>query len=181
VVSGRGGKSGKGNETFRIEISPSPAAIEKEFGHLGAEFTNWRPAFEAAVPDVIAGARGILASRGGALGQSWRPVTAAYARRKARGTTGKAGVSSRGRVLDMWLSGRLRHQLSSRAGVLRITKRALVFGTTLPYARAAQYGQGRRVLGWTEDMKRRVTEHLGARGRYLTELAAQRMSSRRAA
>lgn len=145
--------AGKGSEKARIEIVPDPRVLEAELKRLGEKTADWSPAFQAALPDVIAGINQNFDTRGASLGQTWEALDPLYSLRKR-----KAGAS---KLLE--LTGLLRATATGR-GIKSISKKALVIGTAVPYARAVQYGNPkRRFLAWSASMNAKAMGHMQAR------------------
>lgn len=138
------GRMGKGVEGFVIDITPPPKDLAAAFDNLGKGFGDWRPAWRAMLyPVFVKGIERNLGSQGGALDDRWPELTRLYRKRKTR-------LGSR---MMLKLSGTLRNSLKTQ----KMTKRLMSYGTTVPYARAVQYGKGRlgrrRFVGWTAKMK----------------------------
>jgi phage gpG-like protein len=161
------GTRGKGNINWRLEVDPDPRKIARAYRELGITAAN----------------RKVFGSKGASLGMPWAPVTEMYARRKERRGMGRA---------TMFLTGSLRAALTSSAGVLSMTKRRLVFGTDLPYARAMQFGftatpgkgrikhkhqtPPRRLLDWTRETKAGAAEIMQEHAQQLMNAAAAKMA-----
>ena len=155
--------AGNGNINWRIEVKPDPKQIERAFGELSRKLMDWRPAFTRLIPVIAAGERAIFNSKGSVIGEPWHAVTEMYARRKERKGGGR---------LQNFLTGALRGELTSRAGVLSMTKKKLTFGTDLPYARAIHFGQKNRLIGWTNEMQERAREIFAEQAEALMQQAA---------
>lgn len=160
-------KPGGGRISWRIEVDPDPSVIEKAYGNLARKLVDWRPALQRLIPVIASGTRAVFNTKGGALGEPWFPLTPAYARRKAK----------RGGRAMLFVSGALRAELTSRAGVLGLNKKRLTFGTDLPYARSIHFGQRRRLLGWTGDMQARASQIMSEHAKRLLEEASTRIAA----
>ncbi len=169
MVAGRGNSnSGKGNERFRITVSPPVAELERMLKQLGQDVVDYRPVYPRLVDEVMApGIQAAFASKGATLGQAWPPLTARYARRKLR-----AGSSEM-----LSLTGQLR----SSFAMLRSSKRSVSYGTTVPYARAVQYGHRRRFVGWSTEMRDRATAVLQQYHEQLVQKAARALEAKKGA
>jgi hypothetical protein len=157
---------GKGNERFSVTIDPSPKAIAAAFGVLGKGFDDWRPAFQSMVyPVFVKGLERNFATQGASLGDPWPALSPSYFVRKKR-------LGSR---LMLKLTGRLRGTLH----VVKMNKRLISYGSTLPYARAVQYGKGRigkrRYAAWSDSMKATAIQKMNEFGEALVKKAHEKM------
>lgn len=156
-------------ERFSVTVDPSPKAIADAFGALGKGFDDWRPAFRAMVyPVFVKGFERNFGTQGASLGDPWPALSPAYFARKKR----------MGQRLMMKRTGALR----SRMHVVKISKRLISYGSTLPYARAVQYGKGRigkrRYAGWSDAMKAEALRKMSEHGETLVKRAHEQMQKR---
>lgn len=159
-------RSGKGEERFSITIEPSPKILAQSFEQLAEDLKDWRPAWRQMLrPVFIEGVEKNLGTQGGSLQDKWPPLDPAYYVRKRR-------MGSR---MTLKLTGRLRGSMRT----LRLTKRLVSYGTTVPYARAVQYGKGRigrrRFVSWSPEMKARATAIMNAYVEQAVAAAAERI------
>jgi hypothetical protein len=160
--------AGGSNINWRISTDPSPTKIAEIYGDLSRRLVDWRGAFQQMVPLIVAGEKAIFASKGSAIGEPWSPVKEVYAKRKERAGLGRT---------DMHRTGVLQAFLTSPLGVIAMTKKRLVFGTDLPYARAVHFGQKRRIIGWTPDAVRETESIMGSQAQRLCNEAEARISA----
>lgn len=103
------------------------------FEHRAQDMT---PAFADIHKSFLKTERGLFASRGGATG--WQPLTAAYARRKARRGLDARVERATGALYAALTTG------SGPGAVTRISRDSAEFGTNLERAVYAHRGSGRR-------------------------------------
>lgn len=167
---------------YQIKIDPSPVKLAALIGGLGKEFNDWRPAWRRLAPHMAAGIAENFQTQGGAIGESWPPLTDRYVTRKARGGGGRA---------TLVLSGKLLAEATSPQGVVSMTGIALRFGTSIPYSRAMNFGftpkggrggvPRRPFMGWNQNMKDAALEAMNDHASDLLDRAAKRIDELRAA
>lgn len=164
-----GGRSGRGDERFRVSISPPPAEMERLLKQLGDDVVDFRPAWPRMLSEVMEpGVAAAFSSKGSSLGQSWGPLSQRYAKRKAMSIHRASEMLS--------LTGRLRGSFRR----LRNSRRAVAYGTTVPYASAVQYGNRRRFVGWSSLMKSRAQEIMQAHQSAMAERTTRAIDAKRA-
>lgn len=171
-MAGRGtSTSGKGDYRVKFVVDPSPLAMAKVIGGLGKEFSDWRPAWRRLVPHLAAGIRQNIDSRGSTLSRPWPATHPRYAQRKARRGFGR---------IDLVLSGKLVAEATSPNSVVSMTPRRVSFGTQLPYARAVQFGKGKKsgrsFMGWNSRMLQHAREIMNDHAATLIARASDRIS-----
>jgi hypothetical protein len=139
----------------RIGITPSIDKLSELFEKGLAEAADWMPLWPLVIERLIEGIKRIVASRGSELsgtvtyGHVWQAADPRYLRRKAREGHG---------AVDLLYFGRLLAQVTTTAGVKRVTPRQLVFGTRgLKYATFLNFVK-RPFLGMSESMTKEVQE-----------------------
>jgi phage gpG-like protein len=147
--------TGTSNWTFRLGVSPSPAALAKLFGAAGAEFTDFRAAFSRIAPKVLGGIKRIFDSKGSTVGSPWPGLKDKYylARKRRKGWS----------PAEMYAS----YRLAQSIGVVKIGRRALKVGTPEKYAKALQWGRagmnkGRVFVALDDTARREAVEELNA-------------------
>lgn len=159
---GRG--SANGDMRFGLTFDRDPKLIEQAFTELGEDFKDLRDLWGRVWPIMATGTQKNLGARGATLVGAWPAYTADYARRKARGTVRPGARGSKGRRLELHLTGQMRHLLSGKQGLIRLTKRAVSWGSRTPYARAVQFAGKRFFIGWSSDMKSQMQREYAEHG-----------------
>jgi hypothetical protein len=78
----------------------------------------------------------------------------------------------------LYRTGKMLASVSSEsAGLLRMGKSFVRFGTRLPYARAQQYANNRMFLCWTDAMRAKVTDAIDAYHQFLLGRAIQKLDA----
>jgi hypothetical protein len=149
----------------RIGITPSIDKLSELFEKGLAEAADWMPLWPLVVERLIEGIKGVIESRGADLsgtvtyGHVWQAADPRYLRRKAREGHG---------AVDLLYFGKLLAQVTTTAGIKRVTPRQLVFGTRgLKYATFINFVK-RPFLGMSESM---TAEVQGLMVNYLSQVA----------
>jgi phage gpG-like protein len=171
ALSRKSGKSsGKYREGLGVGITPDPAQFAEAMKRLGTDLADWRPAWIKVAPIVQAGIANNIRTQHDPYGTTWPPLEAKYARRKARAGYTSAALYRTGRLVASFLA----------SGAVTMTPARLKVGTSLPYARAVNFGtvQGRNrgiaarpFMGITPEMRRASLGAMNARARELIALS----------
>lgn len=175
-----GTQRGRFRDKLGVGMDPSPEQVQAAIKQLGKDLTDWRPAWVQIAPIIRSGIVDTIKGRGSPIGASWPGHERKYLRRKL-----KQGFSR----AELYRTGRLVASILSEAGAT-MTKLALKVGTSLPYARAMQFGYtrtgakggiGKRpFMGLTPAMRDRSAQYMSQRARELVDMAASNMQPARA-
>lgn len=121
--------------------------VTDQLNRLANAVGNPAPALEYARTALARGEEEVWATEGGAIGEHWPAA---------------ADPASKINSMLLVASGALRNSLTGASG--EVTETALVFGTSIPYARFHQYGTSkmpaRRFLGVPPNQARRISDRL---------------------
>lgn len=163
---------------FHFEVKPEQAQFSRAFSRWADQVDDWTEAFEAIADSFYEGQKQQFASEGATGSGGWKPLSPAYAERKAREFPGRPILTA---------TGEMRGSLESRGGMLshfRLEKRRLELGTLLDRATYHQEGAGnlpqRKVIEltdrqkdeWTKLIHQHAVAWRGLSGRDYAELGA---------